>query len=184
MKDISQDTIAKAANGDHAAFKEIYDVCSGFVYSVALRIVNNNTDAEEVTQEVFIKMHKSLKNFGFRSSFKTWLYRIATNYAINAYHRQVKERNRGADFEVASNTIATEAHPIDKEDQNKLLERLLKPLTGEQRACIILREIEGLSYQEIAATLKINLNTLKTRLKRAREAILVSSQREVIQNEL
>jgi RNA polymerase sigma-70 factor (ECF subfamily) len=187
MKDIPAELIIKASLGDNNAFKEIYQSCSGFVYSVALRIVNNATDAEEVTQEVFIKMYRNLNSFAFRSSFKTWLYRVATNCAINTYRQRAKEKNRSADFEIASSQLeaSVSTQPdAPKEEAENMLNKLLSCLSADERACIILREIEGLSYKEIATALKINLNTLRTRLRRAREAILASSKRGVIRNEL
>jgi len=187
MRDIPAELIIKASHGDNSAFKEIYQSCSGFVYSVALRIVNNTADAEEVTQEVFIKMYHNLNSFAFRSSFKTWLYRVTTNCAINTYRQRAKERNRSVDFEIASNQIEGPV-PVQpdtaKEETLSLLNKLLSCLSADERACIILREIEGLSYKEIAAALKINLNTIRTRLRRAREAILAYSKREVIKNEM
>jgi RNA polymerase sigma-70 factor, ECF subfamily len=187
MKDISSELIIKASHGDNNAFKEIYESSCGFVYSVALRIVNNATDAEEVTQEVFIKMYHHLNSFAFRSSFKTWLYRVTTNCAINAYRQRAKERNRSVDFEIASSQIETavsDQPDTPKEETKDILNKLLSCLSADERACIILREIEGLSYKEIARALKINLNTLRTRLRRARESILIFSKKEVMRNEL
>ena len=74
MQDIPKDVLIKAAEGDIKAFEHIYRVTSGFVYSVAFRITQNTQEAEEVTQDVFLKIHKNLKNFRFRASFKTWIY--------------------------------------------------------------------------------------------------------------
>ncbi|NQT95204.1 MAG: sigma-70 family RNA polymerase sigma factor [Candidatus Omnitrophica bacterium] len=175
MQDISKDTIAQAQMGDIDAFEKIYNVTSGFVYSLSLRMTSNKEDAEEITQDVFLKIHKSLKRFEFRSSFKTWVYRIAVNTAINFSRRVSKKK---ADTVKYDDTVDTaeekdtmrDAH--EKEHNEKLIQSMLGILNPDQRLCMILRNIEGLSYEEIAETLKVNINTVRTRLKRAREKLI------------
>jgi RNA polymerase sigma-70 factor (ECF subfamily) len=175
MVDISNEIIAKAIEGDMSAFEEIYRSASGFVYSVALRVTGNRSDADEVTQDVFVKVHHSLRDFGFRSSLKTWIYRIAVNTAINHHKRLARHSDRRVDLE-------TEMLPgqgrekidemSDKEEAERKVSVLLGSLDADQRACLVLREIEGLDYKEIARTLSINLNTVRSRLKRAREKLI------------
>ena len=187
MKEIPVPTLKAAAGGDMKAFEEIYKAISGFVYSIALRITNNGSDAEEVTQDVFLKIHQNLKNFRFRASFRTWLYRISANTAISVYRRRAAENRRRGDYDIALKTKAavdTAGGNIDREYNNSLVTRLLGILSPEQRACIVLREMENLSYKEIAGVLKININTVRSRLKRARENIIAQGQKEVILNEL
>ncbi|MBL7130945.1 MAG: RNA polymerase sigma factor [Candidatus Omnitrophica bacterium] len=187
MQDLPRDILIRASQGDIEAFKEIYKATSGFVYTLALRITNNIEDAQEVTQDVFLKIYKNLKSFQFRSSFKTWIYRITANTAINAYKRKSKEILHKGDYEI---TIKTESAPnetteiIDKEQKEQLLRSLLDMLNPDQRACITLREIEGLNYKEISKALKININTVRSRLKRAREALLTYRKKEVMGDEL
>jgi len=76
MQDIERELIVRAGEGDMNAFHEIYRRASGFVYSLAYRVVGRKHDAEEVTQDVFLKLHGSLRDFKFESAFKTWLYRV------------------------------------------------------------------------------------------------------------
>jgi RNA polymerase sigma-70 factor, ECF subfamily len=186
MEALSKENIERAARGDIEAFEAIYKAASGFVYNTALRIINNGADAQEVTQDVFIRIYDNLKYFGFRSNFKTWAYRITVNVAINAYKRKMRETGRKADFDTA---VETQGHPPEvieitgKADAEKILFSLLNRLTPEQRAVMVLREIEGLSYQDISASLKINLNTVRSRIKRARETLLGYGKRAV-KNEL
>jgi RNA polymerase sigma-70 factor (ECF subfamily) len=176
MTDIPRDILIRAANADMQAFEQVYKAVSGFVYSVALRITNNTADAQEVTQDVFLKIYRNLKNFQFKSSFKTWAYRITVNTAINKYRTVSKEKKRMVNYDdtiEAGNTIAdTGTSFIEREDAEKAVASLLNALNPDQRACIILKEIEGLSYKEISETLKININTVRSRLKRARLALL------------
>ena len=85
MQDIAKEIITSAAGGDIDAFERIYKVYSSYVNTIAFRIVGNREDAEEVTQDVFVRVYRSLARFEFKSSFKTWIYRIATNSAINVF---------------------------------------------------------------------------------------------------
>ncbi|MBN2097350.1 MAG: RNA polymerase sigma factor [Candidatus Omnitrophica bacterium] len=163
MQEIPKPLLNHVAQADIRAFEEIYKLASSFVYSTALRITNNRADAEEVTQDVFIKLYQKLKSFHFRSAFKTWLYRITVNTAINACKRRTPEMKRRADFELALQVepAQPQSQPWEQKERENLLARMLALLNPEQRACIILREIEGLSYQEISQALKINLNTVR-----------------------
>ncbi len=187
MQSISKDILILASEGDMEAFEKIYKATCGFVYSIALRIANNRSDAQEVTQDVFLKIYKNLKKFQFRSSFKTWVYRITTNTALNDYKRRSKEISRRGDYDIAIKfaSVAGETEKaIDRENNQRLLESLLNMLNPDQRTCIMLREIEGLSYKEIAQILKINVNTVRSRLKRAREILLTCSKEGAISYEL
>jgi len=187
MADISREILTKAAEGDIKAFEQIYRATSGFVYGIAFRITDYKSDAEEVTQDVFMQIFKNLKNFQFKSVFKTWVYRITVNTAINKYKHTSKEMNRRVDYENTPNiqgNIDKTDELINKESAKRAIASLLKVLNPQQRACILLREIEGLSYQEISAALKININTVRSRLKRAREALLASAKEGAITHEL
>ena len=179
MRDVSEDILRKASDGDLKSFKTVYTATADFVYNVAFRIVNNREDAQEVTQEVFLNIYRKLKSFRFEASFKTWVYRVTTNYAINFARKTAKSRNRmtACEDRLVSGTVLSDIQEkIDKEQNNKIIETLLNTLNPEQRACVVLRNIEGLSYQEIAQTLKININTVRSRLKRAREKLLAAGK--------
>jgi len=187
MPDIAKETLIKVQEGDIESFENIYKETSGFVYNVAFRIVNNKQDTEEVVQDVFLNIYRNLKSFRFQSSFKTWVYRITVNCAINHVKKMARENNRVKEY--GNNLIQagkiSQGLEIEKvnEGQEEIISSFLKILDVNQRACIVLRNIEGLSYQEISDTLKININTVRTRLKRAREKLL-NFGKEVIKNEL
>ena len=187
MQDIPKETLIKAQGDDLESFESIYKETSGFIYTVAFRIVNNRQDAEEVVQDVFLSMYHNLKRFRFQFSFKTWMYRITVNCAINHVNRMTREKNRIKEYE--NNLIHAEVtsqapeRESPHEGRGKLINSLLETLDVNQRACIVLRNIEGLSYREISDALHININTVRTRLKRAREKLL-NSGRGVIKNEL
>lgn len=180
MVDIPKDIVIRAASGDRLAFKEIYRLASGFVYSVAFRIANNKADAEEVTQDVFMQIYRNLNSFEFKSSFKTWTYRITVNTAINKYRQASREKIRREKYEVetARSSVSDKSLEfVEKESSEQRIASLLSELDSDQRACIVLREIEGLSYKELAKVLKININTVRSRLKRAREALIQNASK-------
>jgi RNA polymerase sigma-70 factor (ECF subfamily) len=184
MQEIERELIVRAAQGDERAFREIYRRSSGYVYTLAYRVVNTKHDAEEVTQDVFLKIHRSLGSFKFEAAFKTWLYRIALNTALN----HAKKRSRVTTREVeegfedpATVTQADARKGLEADDAEMRLKGLLDQLNPDQRACIVSREIEGMDYQGIALSLGININTVRSRLKRARETLMAlgQSQKEV-----
>lgn len=177
MQDIPRETIETAAHGDLDAFAEIYRAASGFVYTLAFRIAGNREEAEEITQDVFLKIHRHLREFQFRSAFKTWLYRIAVNTALNAHKRLRRERVSRVDIEGIED-VAAAPEKQDNKEAHDAVSRLLGRLNPDQRACISLREIEGMSYEEIARTLGVNINTVRTRLKRARAALIEMGRRD------
>lgn len=182
MDEIPDNIITAAAQGDAAAFERIYRGCAGQVYSTAFRIVNNRECAAEVTQEVFITVYRKLPSFAFRSSFSTWLYRISVNAAIDRARKTTREQGRTVAYDeqtMAGETTTTAEDALDREPARQLITRLLAALNPDQRACIVLRNIDGLSYEEIAATLKINVNTVRSRLKRAREKLIALRGKEV-----
>ncbi|MFA6281634.1 MAG: sigma-70 family RNA polymerase sigma factor [Candidatus Omnitrophota bacterium] len=187
MTDISNDTLKRASGGDIIAFEEIYKSVSGFVYNVALRVSRNRADSEEITQEVFMKVYHSLKDFHFRSSFKTWVYRITVNTAINRYHKSIRDEKGMAEYKSEIETLSSDqpaGENIIQKDNRDMLNNLLEALSQEHKICLTLREIDGLSYQEISAVLKIPINTVRSRLKRAREALLEKARRGQVKNEL
>ena len=186
MQDITRDIIIRASKGEVDAFEVIYRKCLDFVPNVAFRIVNTTEDTEEVTQEVFLNIFRQLNHFRFESSLKTWIYRITVNTAINYSKKESRHNYEMAGYmEVSAlvNTDKTAPDKISEESNEKIIAALLNALTPDQRACIVLRSIEGLSYQEIADTLKIPVNTVRSRIKRARETML-AIRKEVINNEL
>ena len=182
MRAMESDILKQASGGDIEAFEDIYRTFSGFVYNVALGITHDRADAEEVTQDVFIKAYRGLRSFRFGSSFKTWVYRIAVNEALNRYNGSKKERIRRANYDDSIETqpaAHSGAEEIMRSDNETRYAMLLEKLDQHQRACLVLREIEGLSYKDIAGVLRIPINTVRSRLKRARQALLEKVRKEL-----
>jgi RNA polymerase sigma-70 factor, ECF subfamily len=185
ISDISYELLKKASEGDLRDFEVIYKAASGFVYNVALRVTGHREDAEEATQEVFLKIFDGLKSFKFRSSFKTWIYRITVNAALNIRKKTQNRSGRMVEYDenVADGSL-THDNPVERnvdiKSSKEIVDKLLGILSSDYRACIVLREMQGLSYEEIAEALNININTVRTRLKRAREMLM----KGVMANEL
>ncbi len=190
IDEITNKIIDDSINGDVDAFETIYQAFSSFVYNVSLRVTNNSEDAREITQDVFVTLHQKLADFRSHSSIKTWIYRITVNKSINLVKKEVnlKERNqkycdRGDEPKSNNNVLDF----INKEHRDTILSQILESLTVNQRVCMVLKHIEEMTCNEIADVLKTNVNTVKTRLKRAREHILaqrVESKKEAITNEM
>jgi RNA polymerase sigma-70 factor (ECF subfamily) len=170
MQRITNDMITQAAQGDLDAFKSIYQHSASFFYNVAFRIVNRKEDAEDIVQEVFMTIHRQLSNFRFDSSFKTWGYRITVNTALNYVKRASRNQHESIDVRGELNIPAQ--NQTVNEHQNDMVEKLLSVLNPEQKVCIILRSQQGLSYEEVSQTLNIPINTVRSRIKRAREAMM------------
>lgn len=189
MINIPESILERASLGHADALEEIYRSSCGFVYSVALRTVRSREDAEEVTQDVFLKVFRHLNSFKGKSAFSTWLYRITVNTAMDRLRKYGRKDSKHVDLEEAEDTAVTlpeAGKNLDQDVHEHTVQNLLSHLSPDQRVCIILREIEGLQYEEIAKTLRININTVRTRLKRAREklAAIARKKKEVRGHEL
>lgn len=187
MHDITPDILKSASQGDLGAFEQVYKAFSNFVYNVAFRVNRNSADAEEVTQDVFMKVYHNLKGFQFHSALKTWLYRITVNTAINYYRKSKREEKDRVDYDSIIGSLADSHSTVEdiiQRDHETRLNALLKILSPKYKVCLILREIEGLSYQEIAASLKIPVNTVRSRLKRARQELLEVARKELVKDAL
>lgn len=179
MTELDSDVIRRAQARDIAAFEEIYRYYAGMVYRLALRMTGRVEEAEEVTQDVFVSVHRHLGNFTGNASLKTWIYRIAVNCSLNAIKRAKRKQpevgwDEGFDPEDTRHGVR---EAVEKEAKEEEIAGLLENVNDDQRACLLLRAQEGLSYEEISRALNINVNTVRTRLKRARET-LVKIRRE------
>ncbi len=161
---ITKSDIKKAASGDEAAMEKIYQYYSAFVWNVALKTCLNRDVAADALQEVFIKVFKKLGSFRFYSSLKTWIYRITVNTTLNL----IKKEKRREGLELDCTRLKARSGEPDLESKQTAQE-LLGTLDPEDRILIVMREMEGMSYKEIAASSKMTLSSVKTRIYRARE---------------
>lgn len=152
--------------GDVAALEELVRRHRDAAYRIALRICLNSADAEDVAQEALVRAWRSLQSFRGDAAFSTWLYRIVTNLALNAVSRR-----REQPTDEPPEPPGPELDPAGRVQQRERLDAVLSALgdlPAEQRACWVLREVEGLSYEELAEVLDLTLSAVKGKLFRAR----------------
>jgi RNA polymerase sigma-70 factor (ECF subfamily) len=170
-----QQLIHKAAHGDRDAFAQLLERYEKPVYHHALRMVGNPEDAADLTQEVFLKVWQGLPAFQGDSAFSTWLYRVTGNVCID-FHRREKKRRGDLSLEGGEGALsaalpdpAPSPHgALEAKERSQSLEDGLAQLSDEHRQVLILREINGLSYEEIAQALGLSPGTVKSRIARAR----------------
>lgn len=151
---------------------EVYRRYGSFVYNVAYRMLSSKEDAEEVVQNVFLSVYQHRDGFKHQSSIKTWVYRITVNQCLNWIKQNKKHQQGRIDDETVLDHVAVTESSGDDSVSDKV-QHMLKVLSEQERSCMILRSIEGLSYEEIAESLAMNINTVRTHLRRAREKLIV-----------
>ncbi len=163
----SLDAIVRACvEGDQQAMASLYDRCSNRVYALMVRIVGRQ-DADDLTQQVFLQMFRKLDQFHGQSRLETWLYRLATNEAL----QHLRQRKRHATRPLLSEPFVDDPSTVTDAEETKLLERAVLSLEPELRAVLILKEQEGLSYADIADVVGIPEGTVGSRLNRARKEL-------------
>jgi RNA polymerase sigma-70 factor (ECF subfamily) len=179
-EDQDQALVKRVQRGDKRAFDVLVRKYQGKVASLVSRYVYDHAEVEDIVQEAFIKAYRALGNFRAESAFYTWLYRIAVNTAKN-HLVALSRRPPGQDLD-AEDVINTQAghrlHEPNSPEREimtsqiaKVLDNTLKSLPDDLREAITLREIEGMSYEEIADVMSCPIGTVRSRIFRAREAI-------------
>ena len=182
---LDQLLVDRFKQGDQSAFEQMVTRHWDRIYVMVNQLLRNTQDAEEVTQDTFIRAHRGLASFRGDSAFSTWLYQIATNLARNRYWywwRRRRDQTVSFDQPVGtdSETTLAEVFPaeletpedatVTQEFVNRIGECMSK-LSPKHREILILRNIKNLSYEEIADILRISVGTVKSRIARARESL-------------
>jgi RNA polymerase sigma-70 factor, ECF subfamily len=171
--------VERCAAGDEAAYAELVDQHQRMVVQLAMNLLGDHDEALDLSQEVFLKVFRTIHGFRGHSSLRTWIYRIAVNQARNR-HRFWRRRRRADQVSLDAHVAAhgefqsLSVAPDRVFAQKRLAERLQQALDNlpfDQRTAIVLREIDGLSYEEIAYSLGVAVGTVKSRLTRARQAL-------------
>ena len=178
--DNDQELVRRVQAGDQSAFNLLVLKYPHRVLKLVGRFVHDATEAEDVAQEAFLKAYRALSSFRGDSAFYTWLYRIAINTAKNAL---VSQRRRPVDFDLdlqdpeqferqaKLKEADTPEGVLLTEEIREVVERAMEQLPEDLRTAIVLRELEGLSYEEIAEAMDCPVGTVRSRIFRAREAI-------------
>ena len=169
--------VALAASGDRAAFASLYDRYYSRAYRLAYNMTGQRGGAEDLTQEIFMRVYQRLDSFSGQSSFATWFYRLAVNHSLN-YRRRA--RLSDADRLEASDERTLERLPSDvRQGESRVLQSQIQAevhaallgLSAEMRMVVILKDLEGLNYEEIAERLNCSQGTIASRLSRARKQL-------------
>ncbi len=167
--------VARAQRGDVAAFSELVARYQDRIYRFLVRLTRSQDDALELTQETFLSAYQALARWRPEARFTTWLFRIARNQAFDRLRRSKRLEfaalEEGQDFDIADPAPTPDA-ALETEQRLRALERALARLPTEHREILLLREIEEMSYEEIAGVLGISLGTVKSRITRARAGLL------------
>ena len=168
------------AKGDKPAFRQFYALFKDRVYNTAISYVQNVADAEEITQDVFLKIHQSALKFKGASAVSTWVYRITVNTALNV----LKKRQRFSFFKfgITEMTIPDFDHPgilLEKKEDAKILFAEIKRLPSSQQTAFILSFIEGLPRQKVADIMNTTLKAVESLLQRAKKNLRIQLEKRL-----
>ncbi|MEM9598662.1 MAG: sigma-70 family RNA polymerase sigma factor [Acidobacteriota bacterium] len=172
------DLVKRHRYGDASAFEEIYARFGPMVYNLCFRMSSHAEEAEDLTQEIFIRIHRHLARFDGRAALKTWIYRITLNYCRSKLGRKrYPTRPLAEEYEEEGvQLVEGRRGPEDRalaRDAGRVVARALRQLKPKFREAVVLRDIEGLSYDEIADILKVRIGTVRSRIARGRDRLRV-----------
>ena len=177
MFDEDRAALERAKSGDREAFGNLVGKYQDSIVNLILRLVGNYDIAVELAQESFLKAYRGLSKFRLKSSFFTWLYRIATNVALS-HRRSEKVRSQAREFameeeqlerlEEKGNPGSNPAQTLEEKERQVIIQQALITLEASLRQAVVLRDAEGLSYEEISQVLELPLGTVKSRIHRGR----------------
>ncbi len=171
--------LEKAKHNDMSAWEELVKENERIVYHIAYRMMQNEEEAKDISQEIFLKVYRNLKNFDGKSAFSTWIYRIAVNTCIDALRKNKGKQTISMEETIETGQTTLQHQMADQTDmpeqvyliKEKQLEiaKIIQCLSPEHRAMILMRDMEDMTYGEIAESLSLSLGTVKSRIARARE---------------
>lgn len=172
-----QELVARAKKGDQDAFEQLVKDNEKRIYNLVLRMVGNPEDALDLSQEAFLNAWKGLGNFKGDCAFSTWVYRLASNACLDFLRsKKRRQEHMGQAFSLDDEDAPSlpdeeQLQPqqqLEKKERARQLYRALEQLSDQHRQIIVMRELSGLSYQEISEALQLDMGTVKSRLTRAR----------------
>jgi RNA polymerase sigma-70 factor (ECF subfamily) len=173
--------VERCRRGDAEAFARLVALHESMVYNLSVRLLGDGEEAKDVSQEVFLQVYRMLPRFEGRSSLRTWIYRIVVNHCRNRqrwWRRRFRDRARALEdltpADEASLQTAPEESPFEqvaRRERSRRVQQALLGLSFDHRAILLLREVEGLSCEQIAAALSVPEGTVKSRLARARDGL-------------
>jgi RNA polymerase sigma-70 factor (ECF subfamily) len=168
--------LERCAQGDDGAFETLFRKYQVYAYNIGLGLLGNPEDAADVTQEAFLRVHRSMRQFRGDASFSTWLYRVVVNLCLTELRRRQRSRVNSLEEMGLDPSITLDAAPEEAPDvalvmgeEREMVQQVLLTLPEEYRAVLVLRHFQQLAYTEIADVLCVPLSTVKTHLHRARK---------------
>jgi len=168
--------ISRASGGDPSAFNQLMGMHEKRMYAVALRMCGNREDAQDCLQEAMLRVYRAIGGFKGQSSFGTWVYRITMNTCLDELRRKKNKQNVSFDnlldqgWSPADDSASPEKKVMQIE-MRKSISTSIQELPEDMRSAIIMRDIHGYSYDEIADILGVNVGTIKSRISRGREKL-------------
>ena len=168
----ANDVIRLLQAGDKEALRMIYEMSGDRVFRTAYGILGSRQDAEDATQEIFLRLYRKARSFRFRSSFSSWFYRLSVNYCLNLLRRR-----RLLSWLPLPEVVDSGAREIEKAEARDEAQALLSRLEPRARSLLVLREMQGLSYEEISEVMSLPLGTVRSSLSRARKELTAIGRR-------
>lgn len=186
--------IQKCREGDLSSFDQLFNLYGKKIYQLAFRYFGNREDANDLTQETFLRIYRNISQYRGDAQLSTWIFRIATNLCYDELRRRKRrqEESLDASFEweegYVSRQVADEGvdpqDEVERRERMLLLQEKITALPSEQRVALILRDLQGFSYEEIADIQGCSIGTVKSRISRARIGLknMLSQQEELFEN--
>jgi RNA polymerase sigma-70 factor (ECF subfamily) len=179
----SEDLVVRLREHDEQAFAEVFHLYKDLVYTLSVKLLSDKSEAMDVTQEVFLTLYRKISSFRGECSLKTWLYRVTLNQAANRnrwWRRRFLDRTESLSLGLKDNGQPV-PDPVSNQPRpdraafaveiQKALQEALDALPFEQRAAVLLRDVQGLSYEEVAEVVGAEVGTVKSRIARGRERL-------------
>ena len=167
--------VTRSQTGDTSAFEQLFRRYQSDVYQTAYAFMGNTDDAQDMTQEAVVRAYQSLRKFRQESSFRTWITRIVTNLCLDELRKRKRRRTESLDGNpVIQQKVVTQASALDsliEAEKHEQLQSMLTLLPEKYKALIVLRDVQGYSYNEIADILGCSLGRVKSRLHEARQEL-------------
>jgi len=166
-----KELIQGCLRGETGAWKMLVDCYSKKIFNLAYQFAGSRQEAEDLTQDIFLKLYHSLAKYNFEHDFTAWFLTLARNYLIDEFRRTRLEKSQRFDGEQPDLPAADSDNPETRylsEEKSTAVRQALQQLSPDLRLVLVLREMEGLSYEEIARDINVPLGTVKSRVNRAR----------------
>lgn len=195
MSDNERTLVERAQSGDIEAFEKLIEGCQKKVFNIAFRMIGNYEDANELAQEVFLKAFRSIKKFKGDSLFSTWIYKVTSNVCLDEIRKRKNKMVFSLDEEIEygdgeikrqiPDNAPTPEVEAELNEIKKVVNKSIQELPSDYKSIIILRDIQGLSYEEISRIFECPEGTVKSRINRARQALkkILQGKKELLNSE-